>query len=81
MAEYLVLSDVHIDPTGCAKAWTYMGMAMKLAHSVSSIRLFLSDDRPSLIAQIGLREHSATDQYPPFSLTHHFQTSEARDSG
>ncbi|KAI0299805.1 hypothetical protein BC826DRAFT_993439, partial [Russula brevipes] len=55
MAEYLVLSDVHIDPTGCAKAWTYMGMAMKLAHS------------------IGLREHSATGHYPPFSLTHHFR--------
>ncbi|KAF8274306.1 hypothetical protein EI94DRAFT_1714113 [Lactarius quietus] len=35
MAEYLVLSDVHIDPTGCARAWMYIGMAMKLAHSVN----------------------------------------------
>ncbi|KAI0003869.1 fungal-specific transcription factor domain-containing protein [Russula compacta] len=34
MAEYLVLSDVHIDPTGCARAWMYIGMAMKLAHSI-----------------------------------------------
>lgn len=34
MAEYLVLSDVHMDPTGCARAWMYIGMAMKLAHSM-----------------------------------------------
>ncbi|KAI9511888.1 fungal-specific transcription factor domain-containing protein [Russula earlei] len=34
MIEYLVLSDVHIDPTGCARAWVYIGMAMKLAHSI-----------------------------------------------
>lgn len=39
MAEYLLLSDVQIDPTGCARAWVYIGMAMKLAHSVSSILL------------------------------------------
>jgi hypothetical protein len=39
MAEYLVLSDVHIDPTGCARAWMYIGMAMKLAHSVSLAQL------------------------------------------
>ena len=39
MAEYLVLSDVHMDPTGCARAWMYIGMAMKLAHSVSLARL------------------------------------------
>ena len=38
MAEYLVLSDVHMDPTGCARAWMYIGMAMKLAHSVSLAR-------------------------------------------
>jgi hypothetical protein len=37
MAEYLLLSDVQIDPTGCARAWVYIGMAMKLAHSVSPI--------------------------------------------
>lgn len=37
MAEYLLLSDVQIDPTGCARAWVYIGMAMKLAHSVGSI--------------------------------------------
>jgi hypothetical protein len=40
MAEYLLLSDVQIDPTGCARAWVYIGMAMKLAHSVSSVQLF-----------------------------------------
>jgi hypothetical protein len=34
MAEYLLLSDVQIDPTGCARAWVYIGMAMKLAHSI-----------------------------------------------
>ncbi|KAH9964107.1 fungal-specific transcription factor domain-containing protein [Russula dissimulans] len=34
MAEYLLLSDVHIDPTGCARAWVYIGIAMKLAHSI-----------------------------------------------
>jgi len=34
MAEYLMLSDVHIDPTGCARAWMYNGIAMKFAHSV-----------------------------------------------
>lgn len=34
MAEYLVLSNVHIDPTGCTRAWMYIGMAMKLAHSM-----------------------------------------------
>ena len=37
MTEYLVLSDVHIDPTGCARAWMYNGIAMKLAHSVSTV--------------------------------------------
>jgi hypothetical protein len=58
MAEYLVLSDVHIDPTGCARAWVYNGIAMKLAHSVSTVRLSLPDDYFSLILQIGLREHS-----------------------
>lgn len=45
MAEYLVLSDVQIDPTSCARAWVYIGMAMKLAHSVSSVLLsFLGGD-------------------------------------
>jgi len=50
MAEYLLLSDVQIDPTGCAKAWVYIGMAMKLAHSVSSIYLSSLGGRLSLIA-------------------------------
>jgi hypothetical protein len=58
MAEYLVLSDVHIDPTSCARAWMYYGIAMKLAHSVSAVRLLLPDGCFSLILQIGLREHS-----------------------
>jgi hypothetical protein len=49
MVEYLVLSDVHIDPTGCARAWMYNGIAMKLAHSVSTVRLLLLDDYFSLI--------------------------------
>jgi hypothetical protein len=34
MAEYLVLSDVQIDPTSSARAWVYIGMAMKLANSI-----------------------------------------------
>ncbi|KAH9957554.1 fungal-specific transcription factor domain-containing protein [Lactifluus volemus] len=34
MAEYLELSDVHIDPTSCDRAWMYIGIAMKLAHSI-----------------------------------------------
>ncbi|KAI9444607.1 hypothetical protein H4582DRAFT_2070341 [Lactarius indigo] len=29
-----LLSNVHIDPTGCTRAWMYIGMAMKLAHSM-----------------------------------------------
>ncbi|KAI9455936.1 hypothetical protein BJY52DRAFT_1121559, partial [Lactarius psammicola] len=41
MAEYLVLSDVHIDPTGCARAWMYIGMAMKLAHNLGGARFRL----------------------------------------
>jgi hypothetical protein len=49
MAEYLVLSDVHMDPTGCARAWMYIGMAMKLAHSVS----------PALLLQSSLSNHNA----------------------
>lgn len=57
MAEYLVLSDVHIDPTGCARAWMYIGMAMKLAHSVSFVQVLLLNDCLSLKVQIGLREH------------------------
>jgi len=43
MAEYLMLSDVHIDPTGCARAWMYNGIAMKLAHSVSTVPSLLLD--------------------------------------
>ena len=50
MAEYLLLSDVQIDPTGCARAWVYIGMAMKLAHSVGSILLSSFGDRLSFIA-------------------------------
>ena len=50
MAEYLLLSDVQIDPTGCARAWVYIGMAMKLAHSVRFISLSFLGDRLSLIA-------------------------------
>ncbi|KAI0275236.1 fungal-specific transcription factor domain-containing protein [Gloeopeniophorella convolvens] len=34
MAEYLGLSDLHMIPTGCARAWLYVGMAMKFAHSI-----------------------------------------------
>ncbi|KAI0053463.1 hypothetical protein FA95DRAFT_1481722 [Auriscalpium vulgare] len=34
MAEYLEMSDVNLIPTGCAKAWMYLGLAMKMAHSV-----------------------------------------------
>jgi len=49
MAEYLLLSDVHIDPTGCARAWVYIGIAMKLAHSVGSMQLLSPDVRLSLI--------------------------------
>jgi hypothetical protein len=37
MAEYLVLSDVYIDSTSCDKSWMYIGIAMKLAHSVSLV--------------------------------------------
>jgi hypothetical protein len=40
MAEYLELSDVHIDPTSCDRAWMYIGIAMKLAHSVSLVLLW-----------------------------------------
>ena len=58
MTEYLLLTDVHIDPTGCARAWMYNGIAMKLAHSVSTVRLLLLDGYFSFILQIGLREHS-----------------------
>ena len=59
MAEYLVLSDVHMDPTGCARAWMYIGMAMKLAHSVSLARSSscLSHSHPTI--QMGLREYIA----------------------
>jgi hypothetical protein len=61
MAEYMVLSDVHIDPTGCARAWMYNGIAMKLAHSVSAVQLLSLDGYFSPIVQIGLRERSAID--------------------
>ena len=62
MTEYLVLSDVHIDPTGCARAWMYNGIAMKLAHSVSTVQFLSLDDYFSPIVQIGLRERSAIDR-------------------
>ncbi|KAI0066532.1 hypothetical protein BV25DRAFT_1988290 [Artomyces pyxidatus] len=34
MAQYLEMSDVSLIPTGCAKAWMYLGLAMKMAHSI-----------------------------------------------
>ena len=69
MVEYLVLSDVHIDPTGCARAWMYNGIAMKLAHSVSTVQLLSLDDYFSPIGQIGLRERSAIDRRSFLVLT------------
>ena len=50
MAEYLVLSDIQIDPTSCARAWVYIGMAMKLAHSVSPVLLSFIGGDFSLLA-------------------------------